>query len=75
MKITFDKISSHPRKTYTCACGRRVTRQKTFSQTLNPFNTIDGRPKTAVEIQREVSAQALEWQTRADPCTHEGMVL
>ena len=75
MKITFDKISSHAKKTFICACGRRVTRSKTFYQTLNPFNTIDGRPKTAIEIQREVSAQAIEWQTRVDKCTHEGMVL
>lgn len=42
---------------------KTLERQKTFYQTLNPFNkTADGRVKVWSDIMKELQAEALEWE-------------
>lgn len=43
-------------------CGKRVTRSKTFMNTINPFNrNADGSVRTAAEVRANVEAQADAW--------------
>jgi hypothetical protein len=50
-------------------CGRRFTRSRTFTQTINPFNkNAAGQPKTRQEIYAELKAEANAWQPD-DLCT------
>jgi hypothetical protein len=57
-------------------CGRKVRRQRTFTETVNPFNKInlpDGtsRPKTWQEVWRSVSEKAAAWSPDAEVFRHE----
>lgn len=69
--VTFDPVKrTVSRNGYCPVCGRRTTRQTTFSQTLNPYNVnADGVPKTSAEIQAELIAQVKAWNP---DFTHEG---
>lgn len=67
------RFTNHPltaTKAVACTvCGEKVRRQRTFSQTLNPFNkNTDGSVKTVPDIYRELSAKAEAW--KAEPETH-----
>lgn len=43
-------------------CGKRVTRSRTFEQTVNPFNrNPDGSVKSWGEVQEDVYREAAEW--------------
>jgi hypothetical protein len=43
--------------------GKKVTRHKTFEQTLNPFNTNDdGTVKTYAQIMDELRLKAAAWR-------------
>lgn len=66
----FREIKHQASKNLPCpACGKKLRRQRTFSQTLNPFNkNADGQVKTELEIVRELNATAAEWE--AEPETH-----
>lgn len=68
----FAEVKLNAKKSYECACGRRVKRSKTFSQTLNPFNkTKDGQVKTREDIQRENATKAEMWRkSPPEACTH-----
>jgi len=51
-------------------CGKKLRRQTTFSQTLNPFNrNAEGQPKTRQEILAELRAEAAEWEQTPEQCT------
>lgn len=77
MKITttykFDKVTWTGSQYGSCqGCGKKaVRRQRTFAQTVSPFNRNPetGRPKTYGQIQKEVMAQAREWGAQAPWCT------
>ncbi len=68
----FREIKHQASKSLPCpACGRKLRRQRTFSQTLNPFNkNADGQPKTELEIVRELHTTAIQWET--EPELHPG---
>lgn len=59
-------------KSVPCAvCGKKIRRQRIFSQTLNPFNkNPDGTVKSVTDIYRQLNIQANEWKT--EPETHPG---
>lgn len=68
----FEPVTWQASKSLPCpgGCGKKVRRQRTFSQTLNPWNkNADGQPKTDLEITSELRAQAEEWQQKPEPCT------
>lgn len=54
-------------------CGKRRKRQKTFEQTINPFNrNAAGQPKTRREIWKELDEQSRAWQpTMCATCEYE----
>ncbi|MFZ3592250.1 hypothetical protein [Streptomyces sp. BH104] len=66
----FQKITHQVTKSVPCTvCGKKTRRQRTFMQTLNPFNkNTEGQVKTLPEIMRELVAQATRWQ--AEPEMH-----
>jgi len=68
LKIFYDQISFTTKRRLTCTvCSKRFTRQRTFSQTINPFNVnLDGSPKTSREIWESVKAEAGRWDPAPD---------
>jgi hypothetical protein len=66
----FERVPLTASKSVPCTeCGKKVRRQRTFEQTLNPFNkTADGRVKTYKDIYPELRAKADAW--KAEPETH-----
>lgn len=68
--VHFRELSWQGRKNLPCpSCGKKVRRQRTFTQTLNPFNKIGGRPKTSREIYAELREQAEAWEAVPVECT------
>lgn len=61
---TYEKVEHPVSKTAKCVeCGKRLRRQTTVSQTLNPYNkNANGRVKTRQEILAELAVKAKEWQ-------------
>ena len=66
ISYTFDEVK-HTATKYIMKDGKKVRRQKTFSQTINPFNVKeDGTVKTRLDIQRELVAEAKEWENASE---------
>jgi hypothetical protein len=67
----FREIKHQASKNLPCpGCGKKLRRQRTFMQTLNPFNkNADGQVKTELEIVRELNATAAKWET--EPEAHD----
>jgi len=54
-------------------CGKALTRSKTFTHTVNPWNkTAAGDVKTSEEVWADVRAEADEWQPDFRCKTHVG---
>lgn len=60
----FDEIKRTAKKRVPCeGCGKKLNRQTTFMQTLNPFNkNADGEVKTSREIWAELGVKCREWE-------------
>lgn len=44
-------------------CGKKISRQTTFMQTINPFNkNAEGYPKSYREIWDELGVKCREWE-------------
>lgn len=70
-RTTFAEVRLYAKKSFVCACGRKLRRQKKFFQTFNPWNKdVNGRIKTTDQIYAEVRAEAAAWKIKIDPCTH-----
>lgn len=69
--VRCEQVSRHAEKTVKCAkCGKRLRRQRTFCQTINPWNkTADGRVKTRADIMRELTAQVEAWRVKPELCS------
>jgi len=61
---TFPEIVVRRSKSGYChACGKRVRRSRTFSETVNPFNrNEDGAPKSPAEVRVSVNNMADAWE-------------
>ena len=75
MRITFDEIAVPATRYGPCpGCGKKVKRSRTFTQTVNPWNTIEvhgaKRPKTPSEVWRAVHDQAVAWQPDPEVFRH-----
>lgn len=72
VRYTFERIKRKASKRVPCTvCGKAVTRQRTFEQTLNPYNVnADGTPRNREEIWIALGDEAEAW--RAEPETHTG---
>lgn len=66
----FERVPLTATKSVRCTvCGKKIRRQRTFEQTINPFNkTADGQVKTYKHIYPELEAKATAW--KAEPETH-----
>lgn len=69
-RYVFDRVRRRATKRVVCpVCGKKLTRSKTFEQTVNPWNVNpDGTPRTEQEIWAALGIEAAEWQ--AQPETH-----
>jgi uncharacterized protein (DUF2225 family) len=69
----FEEVSHTAKRRVTCAvCGKKFNRQKTFTNTINPFNmNANGSPKTYQDVRANVFALARQWQPEADCGKHE----
>jgi hypothetical protein len=67
---TFEEVKLTVKATAPCGkCGKKCTRTKVFSQTLNPFNTNpDGSVKTRDQIMDELRPKAAHY--RGGPIYH-----
>lgn len=74
--VTFDEVSLREQRRVPCAngCGKKLTRSRTFTQTINPYNkNAAGEPKTRTEIYAELKAEAASWSPVATcpKCTEQ----
>lgn len=63
----FERITQLARKRVSCDdCGKKITRQRTFEMTLNPFNTNDdGTIRTRYDIREALLARKRAWEATA----------
>jgi len=67
--VRFEVVSEHARKSTKCTgCGKRLQRQRTFTQTLSPFNKYQGQLKTRERIEEELIKAALDWEQEPETC-------
>ncbi len=69
-RIRFEQIKVTAVRNLHCpGCGKKFRRQRTFSQTVNPYNRNPaGRPKTRSEVAESVSAEASTWSVTPERC-------
>jgi len=62
-RIKFEAIKEKRKRIGKCSvCGKKMSQQKTFEHTINPFNKNEkGIPKTYSEVLRDVRAEADKW--------------
>jgi hypothetical protein len=65
---TFEVVCHRAVKSLPCpGCGKRLRRQRTFEQTINPYNrNADGTVKTRAEIRQELITEAAVWADTAE---------
>jgi hypothetical protein len=67
--IRFQPAGLTAQKSVRCtSCGKRVRRQRRFEQTLNPYNRLNGYPKSGGQILDEERAKAAEWKQQPEIC-------
>lgn len=66
----FEEVKRTAKKRVPCqgdGCKKRLNRQTTFMQTINPFNkNADGEVKSYSEIWRELGVKCKEWEADLD---------
>jgi hypothetical protein len=68
---TYDPVRVTAAKTVECSvCGKKLRRQRTFQQTISPFNkNPDGTQKTSREVYLSVCAVAEDWKREPEQCS------
>lgn len=67
--VRFERIPLTARKTVKCpGCGKSLKRQRTFEQTINPYNRVNGIPKTRQQILAELADRADAWKQEPETC-------
>lgn len=61
MRITFEKVELVGTKKIRDESGKIRIRTKRFMQTISPFNTACGRPKTRDDIMTELRREREFW--------------
>ncbi|MFC5799087.1 hypothetical protein [Streptomyces formicae] len=66
----FERVPLTAKKAVECeGCGKKLRRQRTFEQTINPWNkTADGEVKTYKHIYPELEAKAAAWKAEPEVC-------
>lgn len=66
MRITFEEVKAYGKRTIVVD-GKKKRQQKTFTQTVNPFNkNEDGTIKSYSEVQAAVNAERDAWEKSHD---------
>jgi hypothetical protein len=62
--VYYSKVKHTAKRRVTCnVCGKHLNRQRTFEQTVNPWNkNPDGTVKTFMQVLASVHAEALVWE-------------
>jgi hypothetical protein len=70
--VHYAKIKHTAKRRATCEiCGKHFNRQRTFTQTVNPFNkNPDGSVKTFMEVLAAVQVNAAMWEPYPDCGKH-----
>lgn len=70
IQVTYDEVRRTTVKWIKCQCGKRLKRQRTFMQTLNPFNKdkATGQIKTYGQIWKELGEEGARWQPNNRLC-------
>jgi hypothetical protein len=68
VSYVFEPVSRSGVKTIACSgCGRKIRRQRTFEETLNPWNVnAAGEPKTRAEIYQSLAIKIEAWQSEPE---------
>lgn len=66
----YEEVRAQGRKSGPCVvCGKDARRQRTFTNTINPFNRKpDGAHRSRAEVVANVQRLAREWE--AEPLRH-----
>lgn len=66
----FEEVKAVYHKSVKCSeCGKKLQRQKTIMQTVNPFNRLpNGLPKTRENVREDVMAEGKAWQEQPEMC-------
>ena len=69
----YQQVKHTAKRRVTCEeCGLKFNRQRTFTQTVNPFNkNPDGSVKTFMEVMAAVRVKAALWEADPDCGNHE----
>jgi len=70
VRTVYEPIRVQAVKTLPCPeCGKRLRRQRTFQNTINPLNrNPDGTVRTRREVVANVRRLADEWKAQPEPC-------
>lgn len=70
MRIEFERVKFKGIKNTVCIkCLCRLRRQKTFEQTINPFNRLpNGAIKTREDIYKELWSERTSWRFKSELC-------
>jgi hypothetical protein len=67
VRVRFEQVTlKATRRWRDPATGKLRQQTRTFCQTLNPFNTKDGAPKTRDQIMEELVAERDAWLATRD---------
>jgi len=67
---TYQEVSHREQRRVPCSgCGKKLTRTRTFTNTLSPFNkNPDGTVRTYAEVLAKVKAEGAQWQPTDVQC-------
>lgn len=69
VKVVFEEVVFRGRIGRCRDCGKRMSRTRKFSQTINPFNrNADGTPKDFLTILSELRRDAEKWCVEGASC-------
>lgn len=70
-RYVFEVVKYPASKRVPCAaCGKNVSRSRTFDATINPFNLNEnGDAKSYAEVRESLRQKAIEWVAAPDYCT------
>ncbi len=68
--VRFEQVKVRIAKRHPCpVCRKPVSRQTTIIQTVNPFNTHNGVPKSREQVREDCLAEAAKWKAKPEPCS------
>lgn len=66
----FERVPLTATKNVPCeGCGKKVRRQRTFEQTISPFNHVNGIPKSRIVILSELEIRSEAWKDEPEAHT------